>query len=84
MSSSAAEKVSITNELLENFCTITGCTQDRAKFYLEAANGSLDVSKVILVSILFLIILFFIFSQNAISWRSKVFMKTVAMTLTQK
>ena len=43
MSSSAADKAPITNELLENFCAITGCTQDRAKFYLEAANGSLDV-----------------------------------------
>ncbi len=54
MSSSAAEKVSITNELLENFCTITGCTQDRAKFYLEAANGSLDVSKIAFNSLEFL------------------------------
>ena len=43
MSSSASDKAPITNELLENFCAITGCTQDRAKFYLEAANGSLDV-----------------------------------------
>jgi hypothetical protein len=40
---SSAEKKPITNELLENFCAITGCTQERAKFYLEAANGSLDV-----------------------------------------
>lgn len=41
---SSAEKKPITNELLENFCAITGCTQERAKFYLEAANGSLDLA----------------------------------------
>lgn len=33
----------ISNEVIENFCAITGCNQDRAKFYLEAANGTLDV-----------------------------------------
>lgn len=34
----------ISDETLENFCTITGCNQDRAKFFIEASNGSLDVS----------------------------------------
>lgn len=38
-----SNKTEISNELIENFCSITGCTQDRAKFYIEAANGSLDV-----------------------------------------
>lgn len=34
----------ITEEQLQNFCSITGAAVDRAKFYLEAANGDLDVS----------------------------------------
>jgi len=34
----------ISNEVIENFCAITGCNQDRAKFYLEAANGTLDLA----------------------------------------
>jgi hypothetical protein len=35
----------VTEEQLQNFCAVTGSTVDRARFYLEAANGDLDVTK---------------------------------------
>lgn len=31
------------NELLSEFTTITGTSEDRAKFYLESANWNLQV-----------------------------------------
>ena len=34
----------ITEDQLQNFCSITGTTVDRARFYLEAANGDLETA----------------------------------------
>lgn len=34
---------SISDENLDSFCTITGTTRDRAKFFLEASNGDIEV-----------------------------------------
>ena len=36
----------ITEEQLQNFCSITGGTFDRARFFLEASNGDLEVDKI--------------------------------------
>ena len=33
----------ITEENLENFCSVTGATKERARFYLEASNGDIEV-----------------------------------------
>ncbi len=35
---------SINEEDLKNFCSVTGATIERARFYVEAANGDLGVS----------------------------------------
>lgn len=35
----------ISNEKIEDFVSITGSNKERARFYLEAANGDLDVCK---------------------------------------
>lgn len=34
----------VSDEDLNNFCSVTGASLDRAKFYVEAANGNLDVA----------------------------------------
>lgn len=31
------------DENLDSFCAITGATKDRAKFFLEASNGDIEV-----------------------------------------
>lgn len=36
-------RANITDEQLNSFCAVTGAELERAKFYLEAANGDLDV-----------------------------------------
>ncbi len=36
-------KKEITKDQLDSFCNITGSTNERAQFFLEAANGDLDV-----------------------------------------
>lgn len=36
-------KKEITKDQLDSFCSITGSTNERAQFFLEAANGDLDV-----------------------------------------
>jgi hypothetical protein len=33
----------VTEEQIQNFCVITGATGDRARFYIEAANGDIEV-----------------------------------------
>ena len=33
----------ISDEDLENFCAVTGANKERASFYIEAANGNLEV-----------------------------------------
>lgn len=40
-----SSKANITQEQLENFCSVTGTDIERARFYLEAANGDIDVKK---------------------------------------
>lgn len=35
----------ITDEQIDNFCAITGAARDRARFYLEASNGDIEVKK---------------------------------------
>ena len=37
------EKQTVSDDDLKNFCTVTGATIERAKFYVEAANGDLGV-----------------------------------------
>lgn len=37
-------KNEISKEQLESFCSVTGSTAERATFYLEAANGDLDLA----------------------------------------
>lgn len=34
----------VSDDDLKNFCSVTGATIERAKFYVEAANGDLSVS----------------------------------------
>lgn len=34
----------ISDELLDNFCSVTGADKERARFYLEASNGDLEVN----------------------------------------
>lgn len=34
----------VSDEDLNNFCSVTGASLDRAKFYVEAANGNLEVA----------------------------------------
>ena len=34
----------ITDDKLNNFVGVTGASQERARFYLEAANGNLEVN----------------------------------------
>ena len=36
----------ISEDKLNSFIGVTGASQERAKFYLEAANGDLDVRKI--------------------------------------
>lgn len=38
----SASKVEITQELLDNFCAVTGSDAERAKFFLEASNGDIN------------------------------------------
>lgn len=33
----------ITDETIDSFCAITGATKDRARFFLEASNGDIEV-----------------------------------------
>ena len=35
----------ITDAQIDNFCAVTGAARDRARFYLEASNGDIDVYK---------------------------------------
>ncbi len=35
---------SVSESTIDDFCSITGCLRERAKFYLEAAGGNIDVS----------------------------------------
>ena len=32
----------VTEEQIQSFCAITGAAADRARFYIEAANGDID------------------------------------------
>ncbi len=42
----------ITEEKLQNFCSVTGANVDRARFFLESANGNLDViAKIFIICI---------------------------------
>lgn len=34
----------ITDERIDNFCAVTGATRDRARFFLEASNGDIEVN----------------------------------------
>lgn len=34
----------VTEDLIENFCAVTGSTYDRARFYLEASNGNIETA----------------------------------------
>jgi len=38
------EKQTVSDDDLKNFCTVTGATIERAKFYVEAANGDLGLA----------------------------------------
>jgi hypothetical protein len=49
-----SSKKEITKDQLDSFCSITGSTNERAQFFLEAANGDLDVRFVILFYFFFL------------------------------
>jgi hypothetical protein len=37
-------KPEISDEDLNNFCAVTGASVERAKFFVEAANGNLEVA----------------------------------------
>ncbi len=40
----SSNKKEISQEQIDSFCGVTGANKERASFYLEAANGDLDVS----------------------------------------
>lgn len=39
----SSNRANVTQEQIESFCSVTGANNERARFYLEAANGDLDV-----------------------------------------
>jgi len=40
----SSNKPAISDEDLQNFCSVTGASMDRARFYVEAANGDLGIA----------------------------------------
>lgn len=39
----------ISEEKIQNFCSVTGINKERAQFYLEASNGDLEVILVLII-----------------------------------